>query len=336
MATTINCDSKLTRAQELYRIALSDPDWDPAVVRQTTGWSDEDMSSAVKLLAEFGLATRLNGIPSGWAARSPVMAMSDLISATTHDLEAAMNLGLGRLSSLSHVLAGFLAMHEPGRDIELVPGREQVIAVLAEAAKGTSDMVSMHPPMINGVRPAQPANLEWLAAGRSMRTLHMAASLQTPSARQHFQELTDAGAQVRFALSLPLRMIILDHVLAVLPFEHPVPGDDRSDGPAAMIVRNPYLIEILRRFWEHYWHSADEILPQTTASSTLSERERQIVRLLVRGLTDEGIGRAIGVSERTVRRILSELMSKARAESRVQLGFNIHRLGWLEDELAVP
>ncbi|MET9880822.1 helix-turn-helix transcriptional regulator [Actinacidiphila glaucinigra] len=333
---TTQRDTTLDRAQELYRIALGDPDWDPDAVRDAIGWSDDDIDAAVKLLAEFGLATRLNGIHSGWAARSPVMAMSDLISAATHDLESAMTTGLNRLGTLSQVLGGFLVMHEQGRDIDLVPGREQVLAVLGEATTHTTDMVSMHPPMTGGARPAQTANLDWLAKGRSMRTLHMAASLQSSAARQHFQELSDAGAQVRIAPSVPMRMIILDHVLAVLPFEHPVPGDDTSDGPAAMIIRNPYLIEILRRFWEHYWQSAEEILPRTPTSTTLTERERQIAQLLVGGLTDEAIARTLGISERTVRRILAELMSKARADSRVQLGYNIARLGWLDNDVAVP
>ncbi|MFB7292574.1 LuxR C-terminal-related transcriptional regulator [Actinacidiphila glaucinigra] len=64
-------------------------------------------------------------------------------------------------------------------------------------------------------------------------------------------------------------------------------------------------------------------------------RHREVVRLLASGLTDEAIGRKLGLSDRTVRRIVAELMQQIGADSRFQAGVKMVRLGWLDDDPAL-
>ncbi|WP_234373185.1 LuxR C-terminal-related transcriptional regulator [Streptomyces sp. H-KF8] len=47
------------------------------------------------------------------------------------------------------------------------------------------------------------------------------------------------------------------------------------------------------------------------------------------GLTDEGISRKMGVSIRTVRRTMADLMRRLNAQSRFQAGTEAVRRGWI-------
>ncbi|MFE2539748.1 hypothetical protein [Actinacidiphila glaucinigra] len=47
------------------------------------------------------------------------------------------------------------------------------------------------------------------------------------------------------------------------------------------------------------------------------------------------MGRKLGLSDRTVRRIVAELMQQIGADSRFQAGVKMVRLGWLDDDPAL-
>lgn len=52
--------------------------------------------------------------------------------------------------------------------------------------------------------------------------------------------------------------------------------------------------------------------------------------MLASGMKDEKIARGLGVSLRTVSRMLSELMQEMGATSRFEAGVRAHRLGWVD------
>ncbi len=63
-----------------------------------------------------------------------------------------------------------------------------------------------------------------------------------------------------------------------------------------------------------------------------TEEELAIVRLLAEGLTDEVIAQRIGISKRTYRRRLKNVMRKLGAGSRFEAGARAVQNGWLEEE----
>ncbi|HSR26075.1 MAG TPA: response regulator transcription factor [Candidatus Eisenbacteria bacterium] len=60
---------------------------------------------------------------------------------------------------------------------------------------------------------------------------------------------------------------------------------------------------------------------------TLTERELEVLRLLARGLANKEIGRALGISEDTVKTHVSRVLAKLGARSRTQAVLNAMRLG---------
>jgi DNA-binding CsgD family transcriptional regulator len=99
----------------------------------------------------------------------------------------------------------------------------------------------------------------------------------------------------------------------------------------AMVLRSPAVVYVLRQFFEYFWAgSTDLILEDMIGAPGSGSRHREVVRLLASGLTDEAIARKLGLSDRTVRRIVADLMQQIGAESRFQAGVKMVRLGWLD------
>jgi two-component system, NarL family, response regulator LiaR len=65
------------------------------------------------------------------------------------------------------------------------------------------------------------------------------------------------------------------------------------------------------------------------APETLTEREREVLRLLARGLANKEIGRALGISEDTVKTHVSRILGKLGARSRTQAVLHAMRTGLL-------
>ena len=59
--------------------------------------------------------------------------------------------------------------------------------------------------------------------------------------------------------------------------------------------------------------------PRKVATHNLSERERQVLELLVAGRTNKEIGSELGIEERTVKLHVSRLMQKAGVDNRIAL-----------------
>jgi DNA-binding CsgD family transcriptional regulator len=167
-----------------------------------------------------------------------------------------------------------------------------------------------------------------------MRTIHLATSAAAPYMRAHLNELMREGAEVRTATTLPMRVIIIDDNLAVVPSPDTEPAHEAEKAPPAMVIRSPVMVAVLRQFFEYFWATSSDLVTDEGSPTVSGTRHREVVRLLASGLTDEAIARKLGLSDRTVRRIVAELMQQIGAESRFQAGVKMVRLGWLDDEAA--
>ena len=63
----------------------------------------------------------------------------------------------------------------------------------------------------------------------------------------------------------------------------------------------------------------------------LSDRERQVVELIVNGASNDEIGARLGISARTVESHLRRLFDRTEVASRTELASRAIREGWLED-----
>jgi DNA-binding NarL/FixJ family response regulator len=91
------------------------------------------------------------------------------------------------------------------------------------------------------------------------------------------------------------------------------------------IVRAPDVVAGLAMLFDVTWDSAVDLADFD--GPTLDDRNREVAQMLGSGLTDEASARKLGLSLRTYRRRVAELMELLAADSRFQAGLRARDLG---------
>ncbi|MFJ3881433.1 LuxR C-terminal-related transcriptional regulator [Streptomyces sp. NPDC090077] len=125
--------------------------------------------------------------------------------------------------------------------------------------------------------------------GVRMRTVYLDSVRNDAVTSEYAEWLTGLGGEVRTVPVLPLRMLHFDRRTVIVGAR---PDRDRDDGG-------------------------------------LTRQERELLKLLGSGLTDEAAGRQLGLSLRTVRRMMAELMKRLGAGSRFEAGLRAAQRGWI-------
>ena len=133
----------------------------------------------------------------------------------------------------------------------------------------------------------------------------------------HLRALTAKGAEVRVVTAISTRMIIVDRRAAI------VPSDPDNPAAGATLIHQPGLIRLTLDAFEAAWERGS-LLDDPTSPRTdewePTELEREVIRLLGAGNKDEAVARRIGLSLRSVRRIITNISEQLGADSRFALG----------------
>ena len=155
------------------------------------------------------------------------------------------------------------------------------------------------------------------AAGRTAVDLVAGTRLAVSFEADYFGSLA-AIHQVRVGEAL-LRLALLDAEVAVIP------RDPHDHVQGALVTRDPDAVAYVGLLMSQLMAGA---VPYQRANRLeLSERQRVIVGLLAAGLTDEAIARRTGVTDRTVRRSIAELLEMFDVSSRFALGVEAAKQG---------
>lgn len=161
------------------------------------------------------------------------------------------------------------------------------------------------------------------------RTILHREALTEPGALAQALGAVEAGQQVRVADAVPVKLMIADHELAMLPL-----FSGRNTAAASVLVHVGGLLDALVAYFELAWEQAYPLSPHTTGDGVAGQRadaidafDARMLALVLAGLTDQAVGARLGVSRRTVQRRIGELMTRAGVESRIQLGWHAARRG---------
>jgi DNA-binding NarL/FixJ family response regulator len=100
----------------------------------------------------------------------------------------------------------------------------------------------------------------------------------------------------------------------------------------ALLVRAQALTSLAVALFDQAWKLSEPLGDEDTTAEgedTPTPQERILLRLLSRGAKDEAAARHLGVSVRTVRRMVADLMRRLNARSRFQAGILAAQRGWL-------
>jgi DNA-binding CsgD family transcriptional regulator len=157
-----------------------------------------------------------------------------------------------------------------------------------------------------------------VAAGRRSRAVYPIRVLHEAPEVLHTR--ADEGEEVRLIDDLPTRMLVIEGTHAIVP--EPL---GYSDEPR-LLVRQGALVDALTLLFELYWEKA---VPVSELSGGRTSERSFLLRQLQGGDKDEQIARTMGLSLRTVRRRISDLMIELGADTRFQAGAEAARRGWL-------
>ncbi|MFE4517045.1 LuxR C-terminal-related transcriptional regulator [Kitasatospora sp. NPDC056783] len=216
-------------------------------------------------------------------------------------------------------------------EVEVLTGSSSVQQTL----EGLSDTVrteiaSMHPgalPTGEFLTAGLDRDRRLIEAGARVRAIYQQRFLSVPALAGFFQRQIELGVEVRLAAVVPLNMILSDRRLALLPID----PDDLDSG--AILARGSALVRSYTALYDYCWHTS-AVLGRTEeyqhGSDRLTDQQHAAIRMLAAGMKDEKIARSLGISLRTLSRLLSEVMQELGASSRFEAGVRAAKLGWLD------
>ncbi|MEV6603123.1 helix-turn-helix transcriptional regulator [Kutzneria sp. NPDC051319] len=161
--------------------------------------------------------------------------------------------------------------------------------------------------------------------GASVWTVLLNSACNDRVAAAYAERLADLGGEARAIPSLPTWLVVFDRNSALIP------AGLESDHPSAFEVTCPGVLTALVALFERIWSSATELSSvRAVANNGPTAMERELLRLLGQGLTDEAVSKKLGIGLRTARRMVADLMCRLDARSRFEAGANAVNKGWLD------
>ncbi|AUG78274.1 helix-turn-helix transcriptional regulator [Kitasatospora sp. MMS16-BH015] len=322
-----------TLSERVYRSLLLHPGERAAELARRLDAPEHQVRTCLDGLADLSVVRPYGEPGAGYYPVGPERAMALLLGRRQAEL-AAHQQRIETARAAAAQLIAECADHYPNSVAgeEVVPPWDTP-GLLAELGHRAHREVLVFAPHGTGATADSPAgdqtgdptaDQELLARGVRLRTVHLDSVVHNPPARARLARLSERGAAVRTAPVLPLRMTIFDRRTAVLPSG---PGEDR---PGTVVLRRPGVLTALCALFEGTWADATPLgRPAAPTAQGLSRQQAQTLELLADGLTDEVIAKQMGVSSRTIRRIVAELLQQLQARSRFEAGLRAVQAGLL-------
>ncbi|MBF8194306.1 helix-turn-helix transcriptional regulator [Nonomuraea sp. K274] len=316
-------------AELVYRTLLRRQGCRVAELAEDLAIPDEVVRAKVRALAELALVGESFDEEGRVRPVAPDVALWHLIEQAEASLAAKrMELDASRMAIERFVEDCVERAAGCGSaDIEHLDGMDQVQHRLEELSRMTrSEMFTF---MAEGPQPAEVVEAarrkdeELLRRGVAVRAICQSSIRGDRTTFGYAGWLNRAGGNVRMVSELPVHMVLIDREIAILPVD---PGDARA---GAVQVNARGVLAGLLALFEHTWTVADPLKPEDDDSEALSLQQRELLALLGQGLTDEAAAKRLGVSQRTVRRMMAGLMQEMGARSRFEAGLKVSGRGWL-------
>lgn len=311
--------------ERAYRHLVQSSPGSVADVAEATGLGLLPVTHALASLADKGLVAR--AAAGGYVASPPQVALGALVVQRQQELRRA-EMDLESLGGLYHQ---GVADRGSGDVIDVVSGAQAVaqrFAQLQQAAR--REVQVMVKTGVAVVSPDDNAEDESAtqARGVSYCTLLEREVLERPGFVSQAESSLSGGMQVRVAKTLPIRLMMVDRELALVPL-----APTGSDQGALLIHPSP-LLDALQSMFDLVWQTAARLVligdgVGEADGDALEQTDATVLSLLLAGLTDQAVGKQLDLSMRTVQRRVRHLMDRAGVDTRVQLGHEAARRGWI-------
>ncbi|WP_431898816.1 LuxR C-terminal-related transcriptional regulator [Nonomuraea sp. bgisy101] len=311
-------------SEVIYRTICERPAWGVAQLANHLGLPETRVRADLDHLAELHLVTckseagPIKVIDPGIALRSLLLQReTDLIN-RQRELDAARAAINTLASELSHKEVG-----ESERLDSLVAVRARLRELAASVRESCWSLLPGGPQSSDALESSRPLDKGALDRGISLRTIYQSSCRNDTATRAYVEWLASRGGENRTLPTLPLPLVIVDEKVALVPI------DVKESRRGAMSLSSPGAVAVARVLFELLWDTATPWGEHRLDADGLTTQERELLRLLSNGMTDEAAGRALGISLRSVRRLAAGLMVKLNARSRFEAGVRATQNKWL-------
>ncbi|MET7880459.1 helix-turn-helix transcriptional regulator [Micromonospora profundi] len=310
----------------VYRAMLERPDLNITGLSAHLGVSPGEVRAALDVLADLALI-RLD--PEGHSAR-PVRPQAGLTALLTK-VEAEVAVRQRHVEATKAAIAAIAAAHDDyhqgaeGRVLEGIDSVRDRLAELADTARVECLSFNTGGAQTPDTLAAEaPLDQQALRRGVQIRNVYQDSFRNDPDTLAHARWLAGLGGQSRTTPTLPMRMVIVDRGTALVPID---PANPRR---GALELHSHGVVAGLIALFEQVWHTATPFDDRVTADAQgLTQQERELLRLLAAGHTDESAARKLAISLRSVQRMMTSLTERLGAASRFQAGVQAASHGWV-------
>lgn len=284
-----------------------------------TGLTEADVGGALAGLIGRGLARRMAETPPRFVAASPSLVES-MIAGRIAELRVAQSAldqvsALYRANSLATAAAGVF---------EIVRGADAIHeCVTGMIRSARSELLNMLKPPLISVRTQDQVQPTDSVRGR---LIFETEALDVPGDLAVIKAASGPNTTARVHASLPIKLLAADRSVAVVPLAQ---GDTT---PVGVVVREGALLDALLALFDYVWSTAVPLRlddEDEDATAPFGTEDRQLMSMLLAGLTDEAIAAHRGTSVRTVQRKVSSLMAAFHVRTRMQLAWKAAKEGWM-------
>lgn len=282
-----------------------------------TGQRGDQVTAALVRLSGQGLVARLAGPPARYTAAHPRTALDALI----HPAEQALRRARDAAAELTALFHAVRAERPTAGPVEVVTGHEIGRAFVRMQQSAVREVRAFdRPPYVHAAgNPVEPGIL---ARGVRWRAVYHPEALVLPGAIAEIRGLVALGEHARVLADVPFKMHLVDDRVAMIALDADTPTTRTA------LVHPSALLDALAIVFESCWQRATP-LDGAADEATISDQDRQILALLAAGVKDDAISRQLGLSVRTMRRRVSQLLDLLGAQTRFQAGMQAARRGWL-------
>ena len=309
--------------EHFYRIFLRASGASRDRLGEVTGLSQDALAVVLDRFAKAGLV-QVSGHMV--AAAPPTEALGKVISEKTEQLHRENE----QVDALRNLLPTLVADHSSvarhsgdSVDVRAMQDGDIVALIRRLAVESTGDLMWFRPdqwrlPVAHDI---DALVLELMASGRRSRAIYPARAIE--EAPKMLRARAEAGERIRIVASISTRIAIMGSSAALIPDRWGI------DTGRRLVVREHSLVRALATLFDNVWEHAMTVPGLDGELEDPGGQRRLLLQQLTRGVKDEQIARALGVSLRTVRRRIADIMDELGAASRFQAGVEAVRRGWV-------
>jgi DNA-binding CsgD family transcriptional regulator len=310
--------------ERLYLAVLELPALPLPELATRVGMTTARARTAMERLESLGLVSRAAGQPVRWTPISPAVALETLALQRERAIEVARQTAQALQRRFGH------RERDASDLIEILTTRETIAQRYVQIQhSATEEILNFDTPPYSLEPDDIGTELERLAAGIRYRVVYTHEALRVQGRFTTLQHLIAAGQEARALASLPMKLVVADRRLALMPLQI----DTSHALASAIVVHASSLLELLALVFEEHWGRATPVQDTERAAANghggLEPVERRILAMLASGLKDETVARQLGVTERTVRRHVHAILERLDASTRMQAALRARDRGWL-------